>query len=728
MKARIAKALGPVVLALVAACSSPDERFEPPRVLESNYTETGDLDAIAERGKLRLLVVDASEGEGPMPPAGTPLHAQLRVASGFARSLDLEPVLVAVDHFDALVSALKAGRGDVIVTNQRLSTSHYDIARTIALTRTRQVLAKRAGDSLSDRAGLAGRTITVAPRSSFWDTARRLQDARPALTVEPHSGLSAELKMELLSAGEIELTILNRNRLDAALAEGDRIAAAFPVSDEHGITFGLRRDAPRLKAGLDRYIQQRALAEFEPEWRTGDLDAIEREGTLRVATRNDAALYFVWRGRLMGFEYELAKRFADHLGVRLEVVVGEDDDALRAMVRQGRADFAAAFLMREAGDHPALAYSRPYHHAVHQVVTDVGDERLQELNDLAGRTLHVRKGSDAWQIARGLRDNGGLDVAIEALPAEQSVSRILSGVADGDYDLTIADDHIVRHAMAWNDRVQPAVNIGKRVANRWAFRAGNPGLLAAANDFLDEVERSEFYNVVYAKYFDDQERIRRFRDRQVELSEDQLSPYDDLLREYAAEFGFDWRLLAAQVYQESNFNPAARSWAGAVGLLQVMPPTARQIGVTGDLEDPATNLRAGIEYLDWLRNRFEEDLSVHERTWFMLAAYNAGAGHVRDARELAARLGLDPDRWFDHVEQAMLKLADREHFRDAPFGYVRGQEPVDYVRDIRARFQAYRLWAEDCAPDCGGGTADPEVEEAAEATPASEPAAEAVAE
>ncbi len=718
MNTSFARILGAALIALAAGCSNPDESaFEPPRVVADGPTASGDFAALRERGQLRLLLVDPPGEGGPRPAPGTPLYAQMQAASEFARSLDLEPVVVPVEAHAQLAPALAEGRGDLIVANRPLADLGGDVARTVAFARTRQMLVKRADDPLAERGRLAGRTITVGPGSAFWDSARRLQDARPALAVEPRSQLSDERKIERLEAGEIELTILNRNRLRSALADTERIAAAFPVSDEFGIGFGLRPGMPRLKDELDRFIRQRELTESQPDRRLGDLAMIEREGTLRLATRNDAGHYFVWRGRFMGFEYELAKRFADHLGVRLEVVVGKHDEALRDMLREGRADMAAAFLMRGAGDDRGLDYSRPYHHAVHQIVTDAADQQLQELTDIAGRTLHVRRDSDAWHIARGLRERAGLEFAIEPLPADQAVSSVLSGVAAGRYDLTIADDHIVRNAMARNDHVRPAADIGKRVANRWAFRADSPRLRDAADAFLDEAHRGEFYNVIDAKYFDDAERIRRFRNQRADLAQGAaLTPYDELLKKIAGEHGFDWRLIAAQAYQESSFDPSARSWAGALGLLQVMPRSARQIGVEGDLEDPATNLRAGIRYLKWLRGRFEEDLSVRDRTWFMLAAYNAGTGHVRDARDLARRLDLDPDRWFGHVEQAMLKLSQRQHFSDAAFGYVRGQEPVNYVRDIRARYQAYQLWTQDCWPDCdpeGDGPADGEQASAA---------------
>ncbi len=146
--------------------------------------------------------------------------------------------------------------------------------------------------------------------------------------------------------------------------------------------------------------------------------------------------------------------------------------------------------------------------------------------------------------------------------------------------------------------------------------------------------------------------------------------------------------MTAQMYQESKFNPKAKSHVGAKGLMQLMPRTAKAMGVK-NTSDPAHNIKGGIKYMDWLRDRFDSKLPISERLWFTLAAYNAGAGHVHDARRLAKQKGYDPDRWFDHTEEAMLLLAKKEYARKARFGYVNGREPVNYVRDIRQRFEAY---------------------------------------
>ena len=183
--------------------------------------------------------------------------------------------------------------------------------------------------------------------------------------------------------------------------------------------------------------------------------------------------------------------------------------------------------------------------------------------------------------------------------------------------------------------------------------------------------------------------MRRHREDRVDHdSADGLSPYDAMIQREATTHGFEWPLIVAQMYQESGFNPKARSPAGAIGLMQILPRTAKEFGVK-NLRDPEQAIRAGVAYLAWLHSRFEPELTVKDRIWFALAAYNAGFGHVRDARQLADQLGLDPNRWFDHVEKAMRLLSKRAYYRKTEYGYVRGYEVIKYVREIRERYRSY---------------------------------------
>jgi len=228
-------------------------------------------------------------------------------------------------------------------------------------------------------------------------------------------------------------------------------------------------------------------------------------------------------------------------------------------------------------------------------------------------------------------------------------------------------------------------------------RKRNPQLKQALDEFIKRIYKGEYYNVTYNKYFKNRRSVQRLaRGRVIDALKGQISPYDKLVRKYSSRYGFDWRLITAQMYQESKFNPKAKSPVGARGLMQLMPRTAREMGVK-NVSDPAHSIRGGIKYLDWLRDRFPAELPISERIWFTLAAYNAGAGHVNSARRLAGQLGHDPNRWFGHTEEAMLLLSQKEYAEHSRYGYVNGHEPVNYVRDIRQRFEAYVDLSRDIA-------------------------------
>ena len=279
-----------------------------------------------------------------------------------------------------------------------------------------------------------------------------------------------------------------------------------------------------------------------------------------------------------------------------------------------------------------------------------------------------------------------MPLILQPAPEHLETEELIGLVGNGVYPLTVADSHVLDIELTWRDDVTAAFPLGDPVPLAWAVRGSNPELLAAVNRFIRSEYRGLTYNVLRRKYFEDPKRMRRHVRHRRKAGE--LSPYDELIKRHAERHDFDWRLIVAQMYLESRFDPMARSFAGAVGLLQVLPRTAEELGLP-DLEDPETNVRAGLKYLAWVRERFEEDLPVRDRMWFTLAAYNAGTGHVRDARRLAAEEGWNSDRWFDNDERAMLLLSRPEYARRARHGYCRGQEPVQYVREIRSTYETY---------------------------------------
>jgi membrane-bound lytic murein transglycosylase F len=180
-----------------------------------------------------------------------------------------------------------------------------------------------------------------------------------------------------------------------------------------------------------------------------------------------------------------------------------------------------------------------------------------------------------------------------------------------------------------------------------------------------------------------------------------ISPYDDLIKKYAREIRWDWRLLASLIYQESKFNPDAESWSGAFGLMQMMPETAEQYGVS-DTSSPEDQIEAGIRYIHLIDKQLTPLINDSiERRKFVLASYNAGLAHVLDAQRLAAKYNKDPEKWEDNVDYYLLNKSNPKYYKDSVvyYGYCRGSEPYNYVIEIYDRYQDYINLIKDSIPE-----------------------------
>jgi membrane-bound lytic murein transglycosylase F len=559
---------------------------------------------------------------------------------------------------------------------------------TQPLEYSRETLAVASGSEVPQQGAPLVGTLGARVGTTLLATALDLAADNPDLAiVQVDSAVTNEQLLDRLAAGEFDFVVQDGNVLRTVLGYRNDIVAGPAVTEPRPLAWAVRPDNPGLLRSLNAFLTEyRLLGQAEPTY-IADLPELRDRRRLRMITTNNAATYFLWRGELLGFEYELGKRFAEQLDLRLEVVVARDHDELLPMLLAGEGDFVAAFLVpTESRREQGVAFTRPYHYASEVIVGRADEQEITSLDDLTGRRIAVRRSSSYWTHVEDMIGAGELDAELVAAPPEMETQKIIDGVARGEYDLTVADSHILDIEMTWRDDVAGLISLGEERPHSWAVHPDNEALLDAMNTYLAETYRGLYYNLSYQKYF---RNPRHAREDPAGLSAPgRLSPYDDLAKRFAAQYGFDWRLIIAQMYQESRFDPRASSWMGAKGLMQVLPRTGREFGFE-DLEDPETGIHAGVRYLDWVRERFPRRLPPAERTWFALAAYNAGHGHVRDARRLAQRLGHDPDRWFGNVEYAMLKLSDPEYASQARHGYVRGSEPVKYVRSIRDRFRAY---------------------------------------
>ncbi len=433
-----------------------------------------------------------------------------------------------------------------------------------------------------------------------------------------------------------------------------------------------------------------------------DLPAIKERGKLIAITGYSSTSYFVYRGRPMGYEYELLKRLADHLGVDLEIKLARNMDQVFSMLNKGEGDIVA-YGMTVTLDRKEKVDFTHYHDKVTQVLVQkrpenwrrmsmgsIDDSLVKNALGLIGKTVHVRKNSSYFERLKNLEEEIGGQINIETVPGNVSTDELIRRVATGEIEYTVADKNIAQVNKTYHPNIDIRTDISFPQRLAWAVRKNSPELLETVNDWIVQMRKKSDYYVIYNKYFKNRKlQTKRVKSELYSKSSGKISEYDHLFKEYGRKIGMDWRLLASQAYQESHFRPKVASWAGAKGLMQLMPATAKRFGAS-DPNDPRQSVKAGTNYLSWLEEHWKSVEDSSERIRFMLASYNVGEGHVKDAQRLAKKHGKDPKEW-DVVQEFLLKKQKREYYNDpvVKYGYCRGREPVNYVREIIERFEHY---------------------------------------
>jgi len=421
------------------------------------------------------------------------------------------------------------------------------------------------------------------------------------------------------------------------------------------------------------------------------LEEIVRSGYIRVLTRNNDTSFFIYRGHRMGFDYEVGKKLAQHLGIRVDMIITQGWAEMVPALLRGEGDVIAAEVTVTEDRQKQVLFAEPWARTREVVVWKEGTPPLRAPEDLSGKEVYVRRSATYFGTLAALNQKlAAVDkppVVVRIVPEDQETDTILEGVSRGSIAYTVADDLLANiHAAYWDNLVMgPAISSERDVA--WAVRPGDTKLRKVVDDLFRDLRRKPDFNVLRKKYFEAERSLRERKDRFYASETGTLSPYDPLLRKYAELHGFDWRLVAAQVYQESHFDPTRKSWVGALGLFQIMPATARGLGIKNPI-DPEQSIRGGLKYMEQLSAHYKDVPDPIERYRFALAAYNSGFGHVDDARGLARRDGKDVTRWRE-VAPFVLKLSDRRVARRTRYGFCRGTEPVDYVRHIDERYTGY---------------------------------------
>lgn len=435
-----------------------------------------------------------------------------------------------------------------------------------------------------------------------------------------------------------------------------------------------------------------------------DWAEIKDRGKLVALTGYSATSYFIYRGQPMGYEYELLKRLTDSLQIDLEIQIVDNMDLIFHRLNRGDGDLVA-HSMTVTLDRKKKVLFTEHHNIIRQVLIqrlpkdwrqmkrhEIEAELIRTPVELIGKTIHVRKNSSYYHRLQNLRDEIGGNINIRQAAGDVSTEELIKRVAQGDIRYTIADQNIamINKAYYSNIDIKTEVSLPQRVA--WAVRKTSPGLKSEIDRWIRETRGTETYNVIYNKYFKNRSAFRsRMKSEYFSHTGNKISKYDPLIKSHSEKVNWDWRLLAAQIYQESRFDPREKSWAGALGLMQVLPETGRQYGVN-DLFDPEKNIRAGVQFIQWLQEYWQSIPDSSERLKFVLASFNAGHGHVRDAQRLAEKYGKNPEIWDNHVERYLQLKSRKKYFNDdvVKYGYCRGEEPVKYVHSILDRYANYR--------------------------------------
>lgn len=420
------------------------------------------------------------------------------------------------------------------------------------------------------------------------------------------------------------------------------------------------------------------------------LERVKEDGVLRVITRNSPATYFQDRNGETGFEYELVQRFADDLGVKLQIETADNlDDLFNQLGQPNGPVLAAAGLVSSEQRKQQVRFSHPYLEVTPQIIYRNGKPRPTDAGDLVGKRILVLKGSShAEQLAE-------LKKQYPALQYEESdqveVVDLLRMVDEGQIDLTLVDSNEVAMNQVYFPNVRVAFDLGDGRDQRWAVAAGEDNsLLNEINEFLDKVHKNGTLQRLKDRYYGHVDVLGYVGAYTfAQHLQQRLPRYENHFKTSAKKEQVDWRLLAAIGYQESMWQAEVTSKTGVRGLMMLTQRTAQAMGVSNRL-DPRQSIEGGAKYFMHVKKELDDDIEEPDRTWFALAAYNVGSGHLDDARKLAKREGLNPNKWLD-VKKMLPRLSQKQWYSKTRYGYARGGEPVHFVANIR-RYYDILTW------------------------------------
>ncbi|MBO5779717.1 MAG: transglycosylase SLT domain-containing protein [Muribaculaceae bacterium] len=416
--------------------------------------------------------------------------------------------------------------------------------------------------------------------------------------------------------------------------------------------------------------------------------------TLRVATLYSPSSYFIYRDEPMGYDYSLVSQFASDKNLTLNLEVAPSLSRAFEMLDSGRVDLIA-YEIPEILEYKSSIVPCGPRSETHQVLVqpkEKGKPVVTDVTDLLGHDIYVVDHSKYLYRLQNLNEELGGGIGINIIEADSLIDDdLVEMVADGRIPMTIVDNVVAKI----NTTYYPSVDVGLALSfpqtSAWGVAKGREWLGDSIDSWLDSDKLRSSTSRLHKRYFE----LSKVDANGVPFDISQrLSTYEALLRKYAAEIGWDWRLLAAICYKESRFNPNVESWAGARGLMQIMPRTAQNYGFDPDsLANPEISVQVAAKIFSDLNRMLSRRVhDENERLKFVLAAYNCGIGHVSDAVALARKFELNDSIWDGNVERALLMKSNPEFYNDSVVknGYLRGRETIAYVHKVKEYYDRFR--------------------------------------
>jgi len=417
---------------------------------------------------------------------------------------------------------------------------------------------------------------------------------------------------------------------------------------------------------------------------SSQLERIQKTGILTVLTRYDQTTYYETASGFSGLEYDLVQLFAQHLHVKVKFIIPTTFAAILSKIQVGEADFAAAGLTITKTRQQSLLFTPPYQSITEQVVYRMGKKRPKNIDDLTEGILEIVKNTSHAETLQQLQEN--TPELQWNTNSSLDTDGLLYLINEHLIDYTIADSNQITLLRRFYPKLNVAFTIGQPRQLAWAFQKSTDlSLYNKAVEFFKRIKKDKTLDQLIARHYGHTQQTQYVGNCTFQLHlKTRLPAYQSLFEQAAKKYDFDWRLLAAISYQESHWNKNAVSPTGVKGLMMLTQATANQLDIKNRIH-PAESINGGARYLKQRIKKIPSRIPEPDRTWFGIASYNVGFGHLEDARIITQRLGKDPDKWID-VKKSLPLLTQKKWYSTTKHGYSRGKEPVLYVDNIRNYF------------------------------------------